>query len=850
LLCLPILRQATLIGVLYLEHRELPNVFTAERAGMLQLLATQAAISLENATLYADLRRQILERENADAALRDSESRIRRLVESNIIGIFFWDMAGHITEANAAFLDLVGYSRDELLAGHVEWTALTPPEHRAVDQRAADELQHTGTCSAYEKEYIAKDGHRVPVLIGAALLEGSNDTGVAFVLDLRERRRAEAEQRARSAAEAANQAKSEFLANMSHEIRTPMNASLGMSWLALQSDLNPQQHNYVHKVHRSAESLLGIINDILDFSKIEAGRLDMEQIPFELGEVLDRLASMLGLRADEKRLELAFDLAPGLPTTLRGDPSRLGQVLLNLGNNALKFTERGVVVIAIRETDRDASSVRLRFEVRDTGIGITPEQRQRLFKPFAQADASTSRRYGGTGLGLAISRHLAHRMGGELDVDSVPGEGSCFHFEARFGLVPAQPTAAPSADALASLHAARVLVVDDNDIARELLLRMTASLGLEPVQANDGEEALRAVVEADAGDRPIQLVLLDWRMPVLDGVGCAQRLAALALRHPPPTVLMLTAFTRDEVERRLTAQGVAVAATLVKPVTPSTLLDACLAALQAPGRRPSRSAQREEALAAHGAQLAGSHVLLVEDNPINQELARDILGRAGIVVQVADNGQQALDCLARENFDAVLMDCQMPVMDGYAATRELRRHERWQQLPVIAMTANAMAGDREAVLAAGMSDHVAKPIKVEDLFATLARWIRGPAAPSPQLEALDSRGALAGLNGDERLYRRLLAMFAQRETRFAERFRAARAAGDRDGAMRMAHDLRSVSATLGARTVAEAAGLLEQACLRSAPTDELEALLTDVAQQLEPLLEGLQRQAPAAAAAA
>jgi PAS domain S-box-containing protein len=836
--------------VLYLEHRELPNVFTAERAGMLQLLATQAAISLENATLYADLRRQVLERENADAALRDSESRIRRLVESNIIGIFFWDMAGHITEANAAFLDLVGYSRDELLAGHVEWTALTPPEHRAVDQHAADELQHTGTCSAYEKEYITKDGRHVPVLIGAALLEGSSDTGVAFVLDLRERRRAEAEQRARSAAEAANQAKSEFLANMSHEIRTPMNAILGMSWLALQSDLNPQQHNYVHKVHRSAESLLGIINDILDFSKIEAGRLDMEQIPFELGEVLDRLASMLGLRADEKRLELAFDLAPGLPSTLRGDPSRLGQVLLNLGNNALKFTERGVVVVSIRETDRDASSVRLRFEVRDTGIGITPEQRQQLFKPFSQADASTSRRYGGTGLGLAISRHLVQRMGGQLDVDSVPGEGSRFHFDARFGIVSAaQAAAAPPAEALASLHAARVLVVDDNDIARELLLRMTASLGLQPVQANDGEAALRAVVEADAGDRPIQLVLLDWRMPVLDGVGCAQRLAALALRHPPPTVLMLTAFTRDEVERRLTAQGVTVAATLVKPVTPSTLLDACLAALQAPGRRPSRSAQREEALAAHGAQLTGSHVLLVEDNPINQELARDILGRAGIVVQVADNGQEALDCLARENFDAVLMDCQMPVMDGYAATRELRRHERWQQLPVIAMTANAMAGDREAVLAAGMNDHVAKPIKVEDLFATLARWIRGPATPSAQLEALDSRGALAGLNGDERLYRRLLMMFAKRETRFAERFRAARAASDRDGAMRMAHDLRSVSATLGARAVAEAAGLLEQACLRGAPTDEIEALLADVAQRLEPLLESLQRQAPAAAAA-
>jgi len=843
LVCLPIVRQSTLIGVLYLEHRSLPDVFTAERMDVLELLAAQAAISLENAILYANLQREYLDRQRADAALREGQARIRRLVDSNIIGIFFWDMAGHITEANAAFLQLVGYSRDELLAGQVEWTAMTPPEWRAADQLAGQELSRTGICTSYEKEYIRRDGRRVPVLLGAALLEDSRDTGVAFVLDLSERRRAEAEQRARAAAEAANEAKSSFLANMSHEIRTPMNAILGMSWLALQSGLNPQQHNYVQKVHRSAEALLGIINDILDFSKVEAGRLDMEQIPFQLGDVFDHLANVLGLRADEKRLELVFDVAPGLPPLLRGDPSRLGQVLLNLGGNAVKFSERGAVVVAVRETSRDASSVRLRFEVRDSGIGISTEQRQRLFQPFAQADASTSRRYGGTGLGLAISRRLVELMGGELDVDSEPGRGSCFHFEARFGLEASERATAPAAHVLAPLRGARVLVVDDNDVARELLLRLCGSIGLAPDAAADGEAALRAVTEADARDQPFRLVLLDWRMPVLDGVGCAQRLAGLALRHPLPTVLMLTAFTRDEVQRQLAALGVSVAATLVKPVTPSTLLDACLAALQAPGRLPSRGAQREEALAAQGARLAGTRVLLVEDNPINQELARDILSRAGVVVLVADNGQEAIDRLQREPVDAVLMDCQMPVMDGYAAARELRRHDRWRELPVIAMTANAMAGDREAVLAAGMNDHVAKPIKVEDLFATLARWIRHPLAASPPLDTLDRPAALASLNGDERLYRRLLDMFAQRETRFAERFRAARAAGDLDGSMRMAHDLRSVSATLGARTVAEAAGLLEQACLRGAPTGELEPLLSDVAQRLEPLLEGLQRPA-------
>jgi PAS domain S-box-containing protein len=855
LLCLPIVRQAALIGLLYLEHRTLPDAFTAERLDVLDLLAGQAAISLENAALYAELRQENLERQRADAALRDSEARFRRLAESNIIGIFFWDLAGRITEANTAFLDLVGHSREELLAGRVDWSAMTPEEYRAADQRAGEELRRSGTCTAYEKEYIARDGSRVPVLIGAALLEGSRDNGVAFVLDLRERRRADAEQQARGAAEAANRPKSEFLANMSHEIRTPMNAILGMSWLALQSGLDPQQRNYVEKVHRSAESLLGIINDILDFSKIEAGHLEMERIPFTLGEVLEQIAGLLALKAEEKQLELLLDLPGPVPATLLGDPSRLGQVLLNLGNNAVKFTERGVVVIAVHELARDAASVRLRFEVRDTGIGIRPEDRARLFQPFSQADASTSRRFGGTGLGLAISRHLVHRMDGELGVDSEPGQGSCFHFDARFGLA-AQPPATPAAQTLQALRGARVLVVDDNEIARELLTRMTASLGLVPESAADGDAALHAIVEADACDRPFRLLLLDWRMPVLDGVGCARRLAGAPLRHPPPTVLMLTAFARDEVLRRLAEEGVAVAATLLKPVTPSTLLDACLTALQAPGRPVSRGELRDAALAAYGARLAGKRVLLVEDNPINQELARDMLGRAGLLVQVAGDGREALARLAQERFDAVLMDCQMPVMDGYAATRALREQPRWRDLPVIAMTANAMAGDREAVLAAGMNDHIAKPIKVDDLFGTLARWVQGQAAPpAPPPPAagpddlppgLDMRSALAGMDGNEALYRRLLRMFAQREAGFGARFRAAQAGGDRDAAMRLAHDLRSVSATLGARSLSDAAGALEQACLHDVPAQEFEALLGQVTSRLDPLLAALQRQAATA----
>jgi len=712
-LCLPILRQSALVGLLYLENNLTTHAFTPDRVQVLELLAGQAAVSLENAQLYSDL--------------RESHARVQRLVEANIIGVFFWTVSGEIPEANDAFLSMLGCDRQDLLSGTVDWASMTPPAYRAVDEHAMSELQQFGRCTPYEKEYIRKDGERIPVLIGGAFLEGSREHGVAYVLDLTERKRAEGEREARHAAEAANQAKGEFLANMSHEIRTPMNAILGMSYLALQSNLNPQQHNYIQKVHASAESLLGIINDILDFSKIEAGKLDMESIPFSLTDVMDNLASLVGMKADEKGLELLFVEPPTLPTALVGDPSRLSQVLLNLGNNAVKFTDHGEVSVGIEAVERDDASVLLRFEVRDSGVGMTDEEQGRLFLPFSQADASTSRRYGGTGLGLAISRRLVRLMGGELDVDSAPGHGSRFHFSVRFGLRDEESTL-PMALENGGLRGSRALIVDDNAYAREVLAEMASALGLQVDTAVDGRDALRLVELADARDTPYDLLLLDWKMPGMDGIECARALSLREdQRHPTPPVLMLTAFSRGEVQQRLAERRVAVGALLAKPITPSTLFDACGAALGLVTRHPTRVARREDALHGHLAILNGTRVLLVEDNPINQELALDVLSRAGIVVTVASNGQEALDVLARERFDGVLMDCQMPVMDGYDATRLLRQRPQLKGLPVIAMTANTMVGDREKVLAAGMNDHIAKPIKLEEMFATLARWI-GPAA--------------------------------------------------------------------------------------------------------------------------
>jgi PAS domain S-box-containing protein len=864
LLCLPILRHASLVGMMLLEHRTVPDAFTAERLQVLDVLAAPAAISLENALLYDALREENAERKRAEEALRASEVRNRGIFESNIIGVFFTDLTGRITDANAAFLDMLGYTSADLQGAGLTWQALTPPELLANDDLRRQEILLNGVCAPYEKAYIARDGRHVPVLVCSGLINHPISGAVAFVLDLTERRQAEAEREARSVAEQATRTKSEFLANMSHEIRTPMNAILGMSHLALQSGLNAEQRNYVQKVHQSAESLLGIINDILDFSKIEAGHLDMESIPFELGEVLDNLATVVGMHAEQKGLELVFAVPLGLPCKLIGDPARLGQVLLNLGNNAVKFTERGEVVITVDLLEHVGSAVRLGFEVRDSGIGIPPGQQQRLFQPFVQADTSTSRRFGGTGLGLAICRHLVRMMGGEISLDSTPGLGSRFSFNARFEICGDEP--AEPAGPREHVHGRRVLVVDDNECARLSLVKTAAAFGLRPTAVADGEAAIAIVVAADTADQPFELLLLDWRMPQLDGIGCAQRLACTSLRHPPPTVLMLTAFSRDEVARRLVAEQVTVAATLTKPVTPSALLDACLAALVPTRSRPrvARSDRREEALLQHRAALAGARVLLVEDNAINQELACDLLRRVGVLTEIAADGREALAMLERGHFDAVLMDCQMPVMDGYEATRALRADARWRELPVIAMTANAMVGDRERVLAAGMNDHVAKPIKVDELFATLVRWVRREPLPKPRtndgapaagagwpvLPGIDGAIPLAaGIDPAEPLYARLLDLFLQQQASFAERFSAACAGADMVSARLIAHDLKSLAATLGAQRLRAAADALEQACSNGASPAVVDALLKLSTVELDPLLAALRGWKASAASA-
>ena len=788
----------------------------------------------ENVTYLVVVTRDITERKEAEEALERRTEEWRKLstaIEASPVSIVVTDVEGTIEYVNPKFCDVTGYTFDEAVGENPRvLKADGQPDEiykELWDTITAGKEWRGELCNKKKSGETYWESASISPIFGP---QGEISHFVAAKEDITERKQARvALAEAKDAAEEATRAKSEFLARMSHEIRTPMNAIIGMSHLALQTDLSPKQEDYIRKANSAAHALLGIINDILDFSKIEAGRLDLETVDFDLQGVLDDLTNLVSMRAAEKSLEFLIQLQPDVPQGLTGDPLRLTQILTNLTTNAIKFTDEGEIVVSVEKLSEEGDEIELQFSVRDTGIGLTEEQRGKLFQEFSQADNSTTRRYGGTGLGLAICKRLCGMMGGRIWVESAPGEGSVFHFTVRMGI--ARDRHVPVRMPVSELRGLRVLVVDDNESARSILRSALESMSFRVDCVDSGFAALDTLQSMPEED-PFALVLLDWRMPRMDGIETMKRIRQDPLIGPETKALMVTAYGREEVMQRARDAGLPPYAFLLKPVSNSLLLDAIMRIFGYESLEPVRRAAKGQEGAAELEGIRGARVLLVEDNEINRQIAVELLEGVGLFVDTAGNGREAVEKAAESRYDVVLMDVQMPEMDGLEATRRIRAGSApdARTVPIVAMTAHAMAGDRERSIEAGMNDHVTKPIDVSELHAALTKWIppgdRGPGPSEPDRSETTSGKAemsfrnMPGINadiglgrvGDNRdLYGSLLRKFLRDYRNAAAEIREELRSGANADARRHAHSLKSVAGSIGALELQEAAGDLEHA---------------------------------------
>lgn len=805
-----------------------------ELDGKPQIFATMTDMR-DRAEQEARLRRAMAETKSA-------QERLSAIFNNISLGVVMVNPEGVFSDPNPTLGQLLEMTPDDDFSE--DFMAFSPefqPDGRRSSEKAP-EMIHRAFAEGFHRFYWmhqTRSGDPRPFEIAVTRVElDGKPIAFASMTDLRERERHEAELKVASErAQAASRAKSDFLANMSHEIRTPMNAIVGLSHLGMTSDDPARMRGYLAKIDNASKSLLQIINDILDFSKIEAGKLVLEDASFNLFSVLDNLSDMINMRAAEKGIELLFDVQPGLCSQLRGDSLRLGQILLNLTGNAIKFTEKGQVVVGASMLKQGRDFSRLRFEVRDTGIGLSPEQVTRLFESFTQADTSTTREYGGTGLGLVISQRLVDLMDGQIEVSSELGKGSSFSFTARFGL--AQETAAAQ-ESPVGLRGSRVLVVDDNPTSVSILRAHLESFGFEVSTVASGSQAIAAV--EGAGQQHFRLVLMDWQMPGMNGIDAALRIRQKSSPEPM-LIIMVTAYGREEIERQAKLAG--LDGFLIKPVNPSVLLDTIVSAVGADAVKRNASIVPP---VTPSESLQGRRVLLVEDNEINQEVALELLEREGLDVELAENGADAVAMVEAADFDVVLMDVQMPVMDGLEACKRIRAlNSPRATVPIVAMTANAMDEDRQRCLSAGMNDHLGKPVDVLLLREILHRWLDHSARHKSNDAAIpEKHDGAAPLDFDFEEAVRKMADQRSMWLRVVDRYLKTQsthddvldllAAGERESATRKAHTLKGVAATLGLLRLKSAASILEQALQTGAPdvSAEIEAVrLAEEAARLE-----------------